>query len=143
MRYLSETYAVGVAQTGSVIEQFLTPREESNYRVLRWVRVKKNRDGTYSVSRYEAFDEGHLDYLDLYAFSFVDPDSPCEESAGLPSINAAMKVAEEKFGADRRKYVNEGVIQDEYADFPGLKNGVSLVCMIDLHWSYTPDASFI
>ena len=117
MRYLAETDTVSAVLNGRAIEQFLSPREEGSYRVLRWVCVKKDRDGTFSASRYEAFDEGNFDCLDLYAFSYVDPDNPCEESSGLPTADAAMKAAEDQFGADKHKYVNVGVIQDEYADF--------------------------
>jgi len=117
MRYLTEIDALGAVQSGRTIEQFLAPREESCYRALRWVCVKRDRDGMFSVSRYEVFDEGDLNHLDLYGFSLVDPDEPCEEHSGLPSAEAAIAVAQDQFGADRRKYVNAGVIQDEYADF--------------------------
>jgi hypothetical protein len=117
MRYLAEIDAVSAVRNGRTIEQFLAPRVESNYRALRWVCVKRDRDDTFSASRYEVFDEGDLNHLDLYAFGFVDPDEPCAERSGLPSAEAALKVAEEQFGADGCRYVNVGIIQDEYADF--------------------------
>jgi hypothetical protein len=117
MRYLAETDAVSAVQSGRAIEQFLAPREEANYRALRWVCVERDRDNTFSTARYEVFDEGDLNHLDLYAFSFVDPDEPCEKRSGLLSAEEAIKVAEEIFGADRRRYVNAGIIQDEYSDF--------------------------
>ncbi|HTA66267.1 MAG TPA: hypothetical protein VK753_12260 [Xanthomonadaceae bacterium] len=117
MRYLTETDAISTVCAGRAIEQFLPPREESNYRALRWVCVERNPDRSFSASRYEVFDEGDLNHLDLYAFSFVDPDEPCEKRTGFLSAEEAMKIAEEQFGANRCKYVNVGIVQDEYADF--------------------------
>ena len=117
MRHLAESDVARALRSGGEVEQFLPPREEGGYRALSWVCVKKDRDGTFSISRYDVFDEGDLDHLDLYSFSYINPDEPHESRSGLPSAEMALIMAEEQFGATRIKYVNAGIIQDEYADF--------------------------
>jgi len=96
VRYMTESELLNAVQNGRTIEQFLAPLEEVNYRVLRWVCVKKDGSGTFSVSRYKVFDEGDLDHLDLYSFSFVDPDEPREEHSGMSSLEATLTLAEEQ-----------------------------------------------
>jgi hypothetical protein len=117
MRYLSKSEAVRLANANRAIEQFLSPKEEAGVRVLSWVCIEKEREGGFLVSRFDVFDEGNLEHLDLYSFSFVDPDSPCEEVRGLETASSAVDVAVARFGANADKFVNAGVIQDEYADF--------------------------
>jgi hypothetical protein len=117
MRYLSESDLFSTLSSGGTVEQFLPPRVESEYRALRWISITRGDTDLFSVSRYEVFDEGDLNHLDLYSFSFVDPDEPSVEYPDLPSAESALLIAERKFGADRRKYVSIGIIQDEYADY--------------------------
>ncbi len=117
MRYLSKGEIFSLIDNGQMVEQFLIHREVDGCRVLRWVCLSKDTVGTFSVSRCEVFDEGDLDHLDLYAFSFVEPDEPFEECLGLLSVEKALEVAEKQFGADPKKYLNLGLMQNEYAAF--------------------------
>ena len=65
-------------------------------------------------SLWEAFDQGSADYVDIYTF-----DSPTGEydepskTVEAPSLEAAAS----KLDIDNFNFVNQGVVQDEYAQF--------------------------
>src|SRR5690348_14768383 len=118
MRHLIASDLTRLLAIGRGIEQFLAPRQADNYRALRWLSIKKDgHQGKFLVTRFEVFDEGDPEHLDIYSFSYVNPDEPFVEHSDISTPEAALLVAREKFGADPERFVNAGVVQDEYADF--------------------------
>jgi len=69
-----------------------------------------------SVTCFEVLDEGSENFLDVYEFTPLDPDLPYGQTEKFETADAALAYAESKFGASLEKYVNSGVIQDEYRD---------------------------
>ncbi len=117
MRYLNHTQSLEALRSGRPIEQFLLPREEPTYRMLRFLRIDKERTGKYSTAFFEVFDEGDENNLDLYSFGLIDPDLPYGAITTFSTPEEAINFSIETLQADPDKFVNQGVIQDEYGDF--------------------------
>ncbi|WP_394431670.1 hypothetical protein [Streptomyces sp. SGAir0957] len=64
---------------------------------------------------------GHESFFDLGAFPAFDTDAEEEDFGRLVATVQAplsgLAAAEEVTGAVRKRWVNEGVVQDEYANF--------------------------
>jgi len=120
VNYLSEKQALQQLSAGRSIEQWLGHKVETNYRLINWLRVDREKTNEYSVSLFMAFDEGDFNFLDVYEFSPFDPDLPYGEITTFESKEAALKFSVDKYKAQSNHFVGQGVIQDIYADF--LKN---------------------
>ena len=80
MRYLTNEQLTTNLSLGKSVEQWLSFETKDDYVVLKWLRIDKEKDSTYSVSYIECFDDGDTDYIDIYSFSPVDPDErECKE----------------------------------------------------------------
>ncbi|WP_313533375.1 hypothetical protein [Sphingobacterium athyrii] len=69
------------------------------------------------MTYFESFDEGNEDFLDIYAFSLVDPDEPFGAILTFSSIADALEFAEVTYKTFSNKYISAGMIQDEYRDY--------------------------
>ncbi|SHI39366.1 hypothetical protein SAMN02745181_0026 [Rubritalea squalenifaciens DSM 18772] len=103
--------------SGRAIEQWLGHQTESGYRALKWLRIDKEPDGGYSVAKYECFDDGNFESLDIYSFGQVNPELPYGEIVDANSPEEALEKARVDFKADGSKYLGPGMIQDAYAEF--------------------------
>ena len=73
-------------------------------------------DDGFTLTLYQVFDDGSEDYLDVYSFEQAYPDEePVQHS--FSTLDAALSFAESSYSAPRNRYVNQAVIQDEYADY--------------------------
>ncbi|QQT29436.1 hypothetical protein I6I99_19090 [Sphingobacterium multivorum] len=66
---------------------------------------------------FESFDEGNEGFMDIYAFSLVDPDKPFGVIHSFYSIADALEFAEAIYKASSNKYTSAGMIQEEYRDY--------------------------
>ncbi|MFD9727370.1 hypothetical protein [Streptomyces sp. NPDC059072] len=75
----------------------------------------------YEVYLHTVEDAGSESFLDLGEFPPLDPDDGDDEFGRLLGIAedplAALIAAEQCSGAERGRWVNENVVQDEYGDF--------------------------
>ncbi|MGW0185743.1 hypothetical protein ACWDV7_08340 [Streptomyces sp. NPDC003362] len=120
MRYLIEPFALGALRRGRSIEQFLgaagTPEDPG----IRWAEVRPTAKG-FALVVHVAQDIGDEDFCDLVEFpSFEREDG--EEDFGdqiavVGDAATALAIAEEKIGAGRDRWVNEGMADDEYRDY--------------------------
>jgi hypothetical protein len=83
---------------------------------IRFVRIDRQNDGTYAVAWFERLDEGSADNCDVYEFSPVDPDTPYGDVSTFASAEAALVCACEHHGAVPGRWLNAGMVQDEYRD---------------------------
>ncbi|MCW0457417.1 MULTISPECIES: hypothetical protein [Xanthomonas] len=116
MRYLTNLDVRTNLAAGREVEQLLPERHEMNQLVIRYISIEKNRSGGWKVRFCEVFDGGNPEFIDVYEFEALDPDLPFGDEWVFDSIEGAMSFAEEKFGAANDRYVNRGLIQDEYKD---------------------------
>ncbi len=119
MRHLTESNIESALHRGRYVEQLLSPTTLNDAAVLRWLELRTT-DDRFTLTLYEVFDDGSENYLDVYSFEQVSPDDePVRHS--FPTLDEALSFAESSYSAPRARYVNEAVIQDEYADY--LRNG--------------------
>ncbi len=120
IKYLSEPQLRTHLQIGKPVEQWISHSEVEDYIILKWLRIDKDKSGKYNVCYFESFDEGGLDFLEVYAFSAVDPDEPYGIITSLASIEDALDFAVRVYNATNDKFVPAGMIQEEYEVY--LKN---------------------
>ncbi|KAA5539653.1 hypothetical protein [Adhaeribacter rhizoryzae] len=111
-RYLTEQEIGTLLNLSKTIEVFFGRNKEDN-EIISWVDLQKGKNNRIQVNYYEVYDEGSLDWLDLYAFSFVDPDKYFETEE-FKNIEDAVKHIKEKYNMPEPKFLNRGGIQDEY-----------------------------
>ena len=115
MRYLTRSQIQSALSRGRHVEQLLSPTTINGATVLRWIDLHPAND-QFAITLYEVFDDGSEDYLDIYSFEPVNPDEePTPRS--FDSLDDALSFAESSYTASRDRYVNQAVIQDEYADY--------------------------
>lgn len=114
MRHLTEQQAVAALERGASIEQMVTTALGTGS--VCWVELVPV-EGSFSLFRHETYDDGTDEFFDVYAFRSADPD---EDADGIllgiyPDAPTALRMAV-RGGARPDRWVDQGVIQDEYAD---------------------------
>ncbi|MEV5319586.1 hypothetical protein AB0K92_18350 [Streptomyces sp. NPDC052687] len=120
MRYLTEPFLIGALRRGRSVEQFLGPVGSPERPGVRYVEIRAARTA-YEVYVHAVEDVGDESFLDLDVFPPFDQDAE-EEDFGLllgaaEAPEDALILAEAGTGAVRGRWVNQGVVQDEYGDF--------------------------
>ncbi|MEV7547892.1 hypothetical protein [Streptomyces sp. NPDC089915] len=120
MRYLVESFILGALRRGRSVEQFLGPCGSAERPGVRYVEVRATKT-SYEVFLHTVEDVGGEGLFDLGEFPPFDPDDEACEFGRLLGMAedplTALIVAEQRAGAERGRWVNEGVVQDEYGDF--------------------------
>jgi hypothetical protein len=115
MRYLTNGYLRTALRQGKSIEQFLGGSGSSEHKTIRWLGIRSN-DNSFCLTFYEAIDEGSESFHDLYEFTCEPPDEDPPEYF-FATIEEALEYSASTFGASRSRWVNAGVVQDDYADY--------------------------
>lgn len=120
MRYLAESFLLGALRRGRSVEQFLGPCGSAGRPGVRYVEVRAAKT-SFEVYLHTVEDAGSEGFFDLGEFPPFDPDDEAGEFGRLLGMAedplAALIVAEQCAGAGRGRWVNEGIVQDEYGDF--------------------------
>ncbi|MBA0101036.1 hypothetical protein WH218_18560 [Stenotrophomonas indicatrix] len=116
MRYLNSLDVRSSLAAGRNIEQLLPERYEMSEIVVRYISIECSSRESWIVRLCEVFDNGTPGFLDIYEFEAVDPDFPFGNEWVFDSIKGALTFAEDTLGASSVRYVNQGLIQDEYKD---------------------------
>lgn len=112
-RYLSAQEAETTLRRGKAVEIFLGGCEVQNKKCIRWASF--NLSGSLVIgSLWEALDQGTEDYLDIYTF-----DSPTGDyNEAVRTVEAEnVELAAKELGLNELKFVNQGVVQDEYLSY--------------------------
>ena len=120
MRHLTRDQAAGALRRGKQVEQLLDSEPHEGRRTVRWLTVGPSR-GHFVVSAHHVYDEGNPEFLDVSEFSPIDDEEEWGEGtliARLPDPEDALDAAR-GHGATPERWVNQGVIGDEYADARG------------------------
>jgi hypothetical protein len=115
VRHLSEQQALAALHRRISVEQMLT-RSLSD-QTVRWLSLGPTNEG-FALRLHEVRDEGSTDFLDVYDFQPLDEDEDSGEgrlSGHYPDARTALEAAVGA-GAHPGRWVNGGVLQDEYAD---------------------------
>ena len=112
--YLSGLEVHARLRAGKSVEQWLGHIVDGDETVLKWLSIAADRRQC-SVTYLESFDEGDDAWLDVAAFSLVDPDA--EEGPAFDSVEEAVAFAVDTHGASLERFVAGGMIQQEYANY--------------------------
>lgn len=115
-RYLIPEQLKTNLSLGKAVEQWLGHQQGDGYVILKYIAVEKERNGEYSLLYIEHIDEGNKDFLDIYDFSYINPDEPAVINA-FDSIEETLDFALNTYGASPDQYVPAGMIQDDYANY--------------------------
>ncbi|MFI8233961.1 hypothetical protein ACIGDI_34670 [Streptomyces sp. NPDC085900] len=102
------------------MEQFLGPAGSPERPAVRYIEVRPART-RYDIYLRTLEDVGHETFVDLVEFPPLDADDEAEEFGRLVGTRedplGALAAAEDVTRAERGRWVNAGVIQDEYRDY--------------------------
>lgn len=116
-RFLSEGDVQLALRQGRAVEQWLGDRVDGDDRLIKWIRVHSEAPGKFTVTLFDVFDEGTDEFQDVYEFRSFDPDEPYGTAKDFPDESEAISYAVQALGASTARFVNGGMIQDEYRDF--------------------------
>lgn len=117
IQYLTDDQIRTRLRLGKSVEQWLDDVQEDDYTILKWLSIDKENDESFSVTYFECFEEGNEDFMDIYAFSLIDPDEPFGVIHTFPSIVDALEFATFTYKASSHRYISTGMIQEEYRDY--------------------------
>jgi hypothetical protein len=120
MRYLLPEQLRANLSLGRPVEQWLPPRLHDDYVVLRLLRIEKERNSTYATIYIECFDDGNEGFVDVYAFSSVNPDES-EVVNNFDLVEGALGFAIENYHASPEKFVGAGMVEEEYKAYLKLR----------------------
>ncbi|MEU6340188.1 hypothetical protein ABZ883_04465 [Streptomyces sp. NPDC046977] len=120
MRYLAESFIAGALRRGRSVEQFLGPIGSPERLGVAYVEVRPTK-AAYEIYVHAVEDVGHAAFCDLVEFPPFDVEDEEEAFGRLLAVaedpQAALATAEKETGALRTRWVNQGLVQDEYWDF--------------------------
>jgi len=79
---------------------------------VRWIELRSGRSGV-EVRLFEAGEPPNFETMDIYEWIGTDIDQP---SGIFSTVVEALDFAFSTFKASADRWVNEGVVQDEYRD---------------------------
>jgi hypothetical protein len=121
MKYLTEIETRTLLNLGKTLEIFLGQSGDNN-EIISWLSLAKNETGQVELSTYMVLDCGDLDHLDIYSFEPVDPDEPYQTTA-FSTLDEALIFIRNNYNQTEPKFLNQGVIQDEYKRLKENDNG--------------------
>jgi hypothetical protein len=118
-RYLDLSEVRSALRRGKSVECFLGACSRNEVPGIRWLLFRSRSNGV-EVSLFETADLGSEELLDLYEFGPLDPSLELEEATEklqFADVDACLSSLSERFPGSTSRLVNEGLVQDEYADF--------------------------
>lgn len=115
-RHLTEHEAVSALRRGRAVEQLLDEARHEGRPTVRWLSIIRREDA-FVVLVHHVYDDGSPDFRDLSEFEPVDLDEGTQV-AREPEPERAL-LAASSHGAVPDRWVNEGVVADQYAGSHG------------------------
>jgi hypothetical protein len=112
MRYLTDIEIRTLVNLGKTIEMFLG-RSEADDEVICWLDLCKGKESEIELRVHSVYDQGDTNNLDLYSFSYADPDEEFE-TIKFAALEDALSFIKDKFHLPEFRFLNRGMIQEEY-----------------------------
>jgi hypothetical protein len=115
-RHLTENEAVSALRRGRAVEQLLDEARHEGRSTVRWLSIFRREDA-FVVLVHHVYDDGSPAFRDLSEFEPVDIEEDVGEGTQVarePEPETALMAAS-SHGAVPERWVNEGVVADEYA----------------------------
>ncbi|MGW2788158.1 hypothetical protein ACWC3X_44630 [Streptomyces populi] len=120
MRYLTQSFALGALSRGRPIKQFLGPAGSPERPGIRYAEVRPTKT-RYEIYLHTLEDVDHETFVDVAEFPPLYINDEEEESGRLVTTCddplGVLATAEDVTGAGRGRWVNAGMVQDEYLDY--------------------------
>jgi hypothetical protein len=144
-RHLAPPLIRAALNLGTYLEQFLGGFVVNGLPAIRWIMLQKGADDddfdddedefeeddagededdgdedAFILKYFEVYDEGDEQWADVYDFSPVSGDPDDDEPAArhrLATLEEALALAVERYGADPARFVNQTMIGHEYYDY--------------------------
>lgn len=112
-RYLTVEEASATLRRGKSVEIFLGGFDHEGKGCIRWATFSSSVKSV-AGNLWEAIDQGSEDYVDLYTFNSLSGDynDPVKSV-----ISDGIESAASQLGIGELKFVNQGVVQDEYLSY--------------------------
>lgn len=114
-RYLTKEEIQAALHLGKDVEQMLGIVEIDERPVIRYLVISQQKK-LFVVNVYERFLPVESDFFDVVEFESVDPDDESTDHE-FGNIDDALSFATIECGAQKDKFVNRGMIQDELRDY--------------------------
>jgi hypothetical protein len=111
--------ALSALKRGKAVECFLGSCERNGARGIRHASVTLVGDEV-QLRVFHTADKGNAAFLDLYEFDPLDSSlSPgdADEVSAFPTLEACAAAVQVRWPERGLRFVNEGVLQDEYRDY--------------------------
>lgn len=118
-RYLLRDEIEGVLRRGRTVECFLGACERDGKPGVRHV-VLSMLDRAVAVRVYDSADRGSPEFLDIDEFGPLDPEvehGDPDQVIEFASLEECLASMSQRWPGSSGRIVNEGVVQDEYADY--------------------------
>jgi hypothetical protein len=118
VRHLTPAFALGALHRGKQIEQFLGEVHHNGRQGLRWIAIGPGRSGI-AIYLSEVEDAGTDTFFDITEFPPLDPDDEAwgKQIAAVSTPEEALDRACSEPGVNPERWVNQGIVCDEYRDF--------------------------
>ncbi len=117
-RYLTEYFLQSAIARGREVGQFLGGFSHEGQPAIRYLVMRADEDGIV-LSLYESYDPQDEEWLDVTSFEELDgvEQGEAAEEHHCASVAEALALAEATYGARADRWVNEGILDDEYRDY--------------------------
>lgn len=116
-RYLVPAFIRSALHRGVSVQQFVGAFMDGDEPALRYLELRAAGEDGIELWVHEVYDDGDESFLDVGEFTRLDADDDDEPAARADTLDEALALAEQRFGARPDRWVNEGVVQDEYLDY--------------------------
>jgi hypothetical protein len=119
-RHLTQTEAVSALRRGRAVEQLLESEPHAGRPTVRWLSVF-GHEGAFIVSVHHVYDACDPGFVDVTEFAPVNDEEYVGEGVDVarePDPERALRAACEH-GAVPERWVNRGVVENEYAEAHG------------------------
>lgn len=116
-RYLTESFIHSAISRGREVDQFLGGFSHEGQPAIRFVEMRAAESGIV-LSLYEKYDPRE-EWYDVVSFGDLDEVEQGEAAAEhhCESVADALVLAETLYGARPDRWVNAGILDDEYRDY--------------------------
>lgn len=118
-RYLLKDEAAAALRRGKTVECFLGRCERAGMRGVGHLSIDMT-DEMVVARLFETEDIGSPAFLDLYEFGALNralEHGEPDQSVSFTSLDECLTFMDVRWPGSSERLVNEGVLQDEYADF--------------------------
>ena len=115
-RYLFENEIGQRLRSGRSVEAFLGGGFVKGQRTIRWIELRYDADCVRGEV-WEALDPRDPEWIDVYSFGSPDDGDEPSELYQFNSLQDALAELDRHFPNVSQRFVNEGEVQEEYADY--------------------------